>query len=308
MSRCTRAQAIPVAIVGFGRMGRLHARTLQRLDEFCLIAVIDPDPDCAAVAAALGVRWYASVAEMVDVVELAVVAVPSTRHADIVGQLVRRGLHCMVEKPVGVDGHQVEAMAAAAAAAGVRVFAGFSERFNPVLRSIHTTATGAPATIRVCRFSSHALQRDFDTDVSLDLFSHDLDWLSRLLGADPEHLQVEESRLYQGRIEELHCRMFYPSGVQVELSASRIALQAERSVTWQDHAGATRLFCLDACQDEAGDDALTAQARALAGALRGERTGIADLDDARRVHRLLQRLSSGLQQSRNPQSMACNVA
>ena len=283
--------AIRVVIVGFGRMGRLHARTLARLAEFQLVAVIDPDPGCAAAAEALGLCCLGSIAALeAGAATLAIVAVPSSRHKDVVLALAARGIHCLVEKPVGMDAAEVEAMHHAAAAAGVRAFAGFSERFNPVIGSLCDKVL-RPEAITVRRVSSHALHRDFDTDVVLDLLSHDVDWVSMLLGGLPEAVESVDGRAYRGRLEEVRCRLRYATGVRVELTASRIAPDCERTVTLLERCGKRHHVRLDERRGGISDDALTAQARAVSAALRGEPTMLAELGDAIGVHRELSRLA-----------------
>ena len=45
---------LPVAVIGCGRMGRLHARVYSQMPRVKLVGICDADPDAAAVAEEFG--------------------------------------------------------------------------------------------------------------------------------------------------------------------------------------------------------------------------------------------------------------
>lgn len=284
---------IPVVVIGCGRMGRLHARTLARLHEFELVGLVDVDPAAGAFARTLAVPFHSEPAAA-RAARLAVIAVPSTAHAEVFRQAAALGLDCLVEKPVGATLDELQSMAQLAQDAGVRVFGGYSERFNPAMPRLMAALQRPAQRIVVRRLSSSALEREFDTDVMQDLLAHDLDWLMQALGAEPETATILDCRVHDGRIEEVDCHLRFAGGLQAQLRASRIAAAIERSASLTDVAGRRELFDLHDWRLRAAHDGLTAQARALAAAWRGEPSTIAQLDDALRVQRLLRRLVATL--------------
>ena len=58
---------IPIAVVGFGRMGRRHVEALSRSPEFVLSMVVDSDPARVREARALGLRASTRLADACDV-------------------------------------------------------------------------------------------------------------------------------------------------------------------------------------------------------------------------------------------------
>jgi predicted dehydrogenase len=288
---------IPVVVVGFGRMGRLHARTFDSLPGFRIVGVVDSDESTAPVAAAMGFEFFRSLDE-VRMARLAVIAVPSSLHAAVFSAAAGRGMDCLIEKPVGTHLRELSAMSALALAAGVQVFAGYSERFNPAMPAIQAALRSGPCSIGIRRLSSIALQREADSDVMFDLLLHDVDWLMHAMDAEPIGTQIRGRRFHAGKLEEISCELQFPGDIQVRTMASRICTSPERSVGIVGSDGRRWDFNLDAPRPVGGDDALAAQARALGAALRGEPSMIAHIGDALRVQQLLHRLNGDLQWER----------
>jgi hypothetical protein len=111
---------------------------------------------------------------------------------------------------------------------------------------------------------------------------------------------AHEQRVHRGRVEHVACELQFSGNVRAHLEASRISTFAERSVAVIGRAGSEEIFQLHAPKDHAGDDPLTAQAKALAAALRRQPSRIADIHDALNVQRLLSQLKQSL--SRVPAS------
>ena len=149
-----------------------------------------------------------------------------------------------------------------------------------------------PRHIEIRRMSVAAPSRIFDTDVMLDLLVHDLDWLYSIIDQEPEDALLESCVRPFDHIEEVTCRLRFGGGINARLTASRIADARKRVVAVTLANGELGEFSFDAPQDAASVDNLTAQAKALAAALRGEPSAIADLRDARRVMLLIDRLRS----------------
>ncbi|MDX1583544.1 MAG: Gfo/Idh/MocA family oxidoreductase, partial [Thermoanaerobaculia bacterium] len=77
-------ETLRIGVVGVGYLGRLHARVLTEIPEADVIGFVEPDDDRAAEAAdALGLRRYDSVEKLAPEIECAVVATPTTLHAEV---------------------------------------------------------------------------------------------------------------------------------------------------------------------------------------------------------------------------------
>lgn len=298
---------IPVIVVGFGRMGRLHAETCARMPEFSIQGVVDIDPACGPVAAGMGLPWYPDIRQVPAGARVAIIAVPSTQHAQAFSEIASLGMDCLIEKPVGARLDELETMAHTASATGLKVYAGYSERFNPVMPDIDEALRHVPKEVHVRRTSSVALGRAFDINVLYDLVSHDVDWMIRAFGDEPTGASIQACRYHAGKLEEVECVFHFAPAIQVRINASRIAASHERSITIAGEGGRGAIFQLDSARAYGRADALTSQARALVGALKGEDTPIARIQDALKVQRLLDRLEASLACAASPLKRVAHV-
>jgi hypothetical protein len=138
-------QTMPVAIIGFGWMGRVHAQAYSRVRHHYprfaqfpdLVAIADDVPGRAAEAARqFGARsavtdWRAVVDDP-DIRAVSVTA-PNFLHREIGTAVVAAGKHLWIEKPVGLSVSDAVAVARAAEAQGVTTAVGFNYRNAPAV-------------------------------------------------------------------------------------------------------------------------------------------------------------------------------
>ena len=92
---------VRVGVVGVGSLGQHHARIYSELPEAELVGIYDANPARAAeLAAKFNARACASLAEFAGLIEAASVAVPTDLHHAIASDLIARGLHLLIEKPI----------------------------------------------------------------------------------------------------------------------------------------------------------------------------------------------------------------
>lgn len=121
-----------IGLVGLGRIGSFHARTLVGLDVVDELLVTDAAPSATErVAAELGATAVRSTADLLSVgVDGVVIASPTGTHPELVVAFVEAGIPTFCEKPVAL--HYAEARAVLAKVAGhdVPVQIGFPRRFD----------------------------------------------------------------------------------------------------------------------------------------------------------------------------------
>ncbi|TGN79970.1 Gfo/Idh/MocA family oxidoreductase [Streptomyces bauhiniae] len=139
--------ALGVAVVGFGWMGRVHTRAYARLPHHYprlplrpeLVTVAEEVPGLAEEAAAqygfaTATRDWREVAADPRVRAVSITA-PNFLHREIGVAMARAGKHLWIEKPVGLSGADARAVADAVAAAGVQSAVGFNYRNAPAVES-----------------------------------------------------------------------------------------------------------------------------------------------------------------------------
>jgi oxidoreductase len=143
------ATRVRVALVGLGWAGRsIWAPRLAEHPSFEVTVALDPDPAARAAfaaeltalgapAASCGARAREPLAAAVD---LAIVAVPNHRHAEIAADLLRSGVPVFLEKPVCLSTAQADELAAAEASTGATLLAGSAARDRADVAALYEVA------------------------------------------------------------------------------------------------------------------------------------------------------------------------
>ncbi len=128
---------ITMAVLGCGRIGRMHARNLARHPRVKLVSVFDVAKDVARETAdELGVAAAASVDEVLSDpgVRAVLIASPTDTHVGLIGAAVKAGKAVLCEKPIDLDLERARAGWREIAAQRPLVMLGFNRRFDPSFR------------------------------------------------------------------------------------------------------------------------------------------------------------------------------
>ncbi|MEV5505202.1 Gfo/Idh/MocA family protein [Streptomyces orinoci] len=121
-----------IALLGAGRIGSFHARTLSRMPEVAELLVADADPARAeALAGQTGGRAAGEVGRALESgVDAVVIATATAAHAELIGRAAAAGLPVFCEKPIAVDLPGTVRALRQVAAAGTLLQIGFQRRFD----------------------------------------------------------------------------------------------------------------------------------------------------------------------------------
>jgi len=122
-----------IGILGCGRIGQVHARSIKALDDATLVAVADALPDAAAALAGVSgaeQRDADAILAATDI-DAVVIGTPTDTHFDLIEGAARAGKAILCEKPVDMSVDRIRACAETVAAAGVPFLTGFNRRFDP---------------------------------------------------------------------------------------------------------------------------------------------------------------------------------
>ncbi|SEP60685.1 Predicted dehydrogenase [Streptomyces sp. yr375] len=201
--------ALGVAVVGFGWMGRVHTQAYARVRHHYprlalrpqLVTVAEEVPGRAEEAAdqfgfaAVTRDWREVVAD--PRVRAVSITAPNFLHREIGVAMAEAGKHIWIEKPVGLTPQDARAVADAVAEAGVQGTVGFNYRNAPAVETardlIAAGEIGAVTHVRIRLFSDYAAHPDgalswrFERErggsgVLGDLASHGADLARFLLG------------------------------------------------------------------------------------------------------------------------------
>jgi myo-inositol 2-dehydrogenase/D-chiro-inositol 1-dehydrogenase len=122
-----------VAVLGAGRIGRIHASNIAALPGVKLKYVADPVPGVAAeLAQSLGAESTSIDAVFADSsVDVVAICSSTDTHSDLINRAAAARKHIFCEKPIDLSVPRAEACAAAVRDAGVACMIGFQRRFDP---------------------------------------------------------------------------------------------------------------------------------------------------------------------------------
>ena len=227
---------LKVGVVGVGALGQWHARVYSELPQAELVGVYDAQPARAAeIAARYRTRAFASLEELAARTEALSVVVPSDLHCTVAAQLMDRGIHLLVEKPIASTTADAEAMVALAQAKGLVLQVGHVERFNPVLGALEQVLT-EPRFIEAVRLAPYPPPREgmrprgTEVSVVLDLMIHDLEIILHLVRSPVKHLHAVGVPVLSPSEDIANVRLSFANGCVANVTASRISSERTRKI------------------------------------------------------------------------------
>jgi predicted dehydrogenase len=220
---------LPVAVIGCGRMGRLHARVYSQIPNVKLVGVYDARPEAAAATASeYGGVAFQSVEELLRQVRAVTIATPTTSHLALASQCLQQGVACLIEKPLAPDVAEARQIAELARKYNIPVQVGHIERFNPAVRAMSKLGI-VPRFMEVVRISPLTF-RSIDVGVVLDMMIHDIDIILNLARSAVKQVEAVGVSVLGEQEDICNARLTFENGCVANLTASRLALKTERKL------------------------------------------------------------------------------
>lgn len=218
---------LKAGVIGVGHLGQHHARLYASLPESQLVAVTDQSMERAQfIADRHGARAIQTVDELLGVVDVVSIAVPTSAHYAVAKSCLLAGKHVLVEKPIAVTSAEAHELVQLAKQKGCRLQVGHSERFNPVMQ-VMRPHIGKPVFIECHRLSSFS-DRGTDVDVILDLMIHDLDMVLSFGLGPVEDVQAAGVPVLSSTIDIANARIQFAGGCVANLTVSRVSTNKMR--------------------------------------------------------------------------------
>jgi len=199
-----------IAVIGAGRIGKIHAANVARNARTRLAAVVDPIADLGRVLArSLNAPWTGDAkAAIADrEVDAILIATPSDTHVGLIEQAAAAGKPILCEKPLDVDIAKVDRCLASLAKTPVPFLLGFNRRFDPSAEALQrAVAAGEIGAVRQVVISSRdpappPLEMLPSTGgLFRDMTIHDFDMGRWLLGEEPVEVFATASCLVNSEI------------------------------------------------------------------------------------------------------------
>ncbi len=216
-------------LAGAGVMGRNHARVISKLERADLVAVYDADFKRAkAVAKEFGAEPVKTLDELAQLTEAVSVAVPTDAHLKVGGELMKRGVHILMEKPIAGTLEDARELVNIAEREDKILAVGHIERFNPVMKALEKQV-GYPRFIEAQRLSPFP-KRSLDVGVVLDLMIHDIEIILHLVGAPVISVDAVGIPVITKHEDIANARLRFENGAVANITASRISSEKLREI------------------------------------------------------------------------------
>ena len=228
--------ALRIAVIGAGHLGRIHAKLLGSVQGAQLVAISDPIETARKKAAGLfDVPVVSDHRELLDRIDAAVIAAPTDMHAEIATDLLKSGKHLLIEKPLATSAADADRLAALADAKRLTLQVGHVERFNPAFTAVGDIGVDAKyvEAVRASRFPGRCL----DVGVVMDLMIHDIDLVCALTDAPLVKAAASGLAVVSDYEDIAEARLEFACGLVANLKASRVSPAPARAMSLYGAAG-----------------------------------------------------------------------
>jgi predicted dehydrogenase len=225
-------QPVRVAVIGVGSLGQHHARIYGELAAAGAVkfaGVFDSSADVTqSFATKYGVRAFRSIEEAADFSDALSIVTPTTTHFGIARELLKRGKHLLVEKPMTHNSEQASELVRLSQQHRALLQVGHVERFNPVFKYLESVAT-EPRFIESHRLSPFPA-RSTDVGVVLDLMIHDLDIVLAFVNSPVVSVDAVGIPVLSKSEDIANARLKFANGCIANMTVSRVSVERLRKI------------------------------------------------------------------------------
>ena len=226
-----------IAVLGAGRIGRVHAGNVAALRGAALHSVTDADETAAREVAEAHGCAVATLGEVeAGEADAVLICTPTDTHADLIERFARARKAIFCEKPVDLSVARVRACLSVVEAAGAFLMIGFQRRFEPDFRALRAAIDEG----RIGRVENVAIVSRDPSPPPLsymarsgglfrDMTIHDLDVARWMLGEEPVEVIARGASLTDpdyaaaGELDSANVLMTCASGAMATIHNSRRA-------------------------------------------------------------------------------------
>lgn len=220
---------IRTAVIGAGKMGKIHAKVYGKIEHAELVAVADTDMEKAqGLAEQFDCEAITDPASLIGKVDAVTISAPTNAHHELATLFVQNDIPVLIEKPLASSVQQGRELVELAKKKNVIVAVGHSERCNPVVQAMKRLDI-EPMFIEANRVSPYPF-RSMDIGVVLDVMIHDIDIILSLANSKVVKVDASGVNVIADQEDVCNARIFFENGCVANITASRLALKTERKV------------------------------------------------------------------------------
>ncbi len=201
-----------LALLGAGRIGKVHARAIAEDKRAKLVAVVDAVAGAAeAIAESAGCR-VSSIEEIEadQDIDAVIICTPTNTHADLIERFATAGKAIFCEKPIDLDVDRARSCLETVRKSGAKVMLGFNRRFDPhflaVRQAIDDGRIGKVEMVTITSRDPGPPPSEYikvSGGIFRDMTIHDFDMARFLLGEEIVSVMAVGAVLVDPKIGEL---------------------------------------------------------------------------------------------------------
>ncbi|MEJ7839326.1 MAG: inositol 2-dehydrogenase [Thermomicrobiales bacterium] len=201
-----------IALIGCGRIGQIHLRSLISIPDRCQLAAIADlhEPAVRTCAETYGIEnWSTDVGTIFNdpSIDAVIISSSTETHGPFIAEAARVGMDAFTEKPIALDLAATDTALAAVRQAGTRLQIGFQRRFDSGYRATRNAIeNGELGSIEFIRDAMRDPEppplayTERSGGLYRDMAIHNLDCVRWLTGADPVEIFATGSVLVSPEI------------------------------------------------------------------------------------------------------------
>jgi hypothetical protein len=227
--RSPRNDAVRVAVIGVGYLGRFHAQKYARLPEANLVSIVDIDPRRAReVAEEVGTKASSDYRELIGKVDAVSIVTPTPQHFAVAKEFLEAGVNVLVEKPMTGTLEEADELVRIASKNSSILQVGHLERFNSAFTAIRPRLHN-PMFVEAHRLALFN-ERGLEVDVILDLMIHDIDIALHIIDSPIQSIHASGISVLSHLPDIASARLEFENGAVANLTASRISIKNMRKL------------------------------------------------------------------------------
>ena len=184
---------INLAIIGFGRIGRIHAANILAAEDINLQMIVDPILDVDKILTDKGIRQSKDIGDLFDLrnVDGVIICSPSKYHVDQIKQISQKTKNIFCEKPLGLSINEIMEAKTLVDNNKLNLHVGFNRRFDPDFSSLKMAISsgeiGDIHTIKIISRDPSPPPISYikkSGGIFLDMTIHDFDMVKYLSGSE----------------------------------------------------------------------------------------------------------------------------
>jgi predicted dehydrogenase len=213
-------QRVRAGVVGVGQMGQYHVGVYSELWNVELVGVADAQQERAVtLAEKYNTTPYTDYHDLLGVVDVVSIAVPTALHYRIARDFLEAGVHVLLEKPITHTLEEARDLFRLAEAQGVVLHVGHVERFNGAVQELKKIVQD-PWLIESRRLGPF-VPRIKEDGVILDVMIHDIDIILNLVQSPVRSMSAMGKSTHTDREDIANVQICFQNGCIATITASR---------------------------------------------------------------------------------------